>query len=67
MNRVREFREKKKVSFSQYHLAALSGIAQNRISLIERGLAKPSERETKEIAKALNLEMEAVFPNAKTS
>ena len=61
MNRIKELREKRKVSFSQYHLAALSEIAQNRIRLIERGLAKPSEGEKVKIAKALDCEVREVF------
>ncbi len=63
MNRIKELREMRKVSFSQYHLAALSGIAQNRISLLERGLAKASEGEMKRIALALGMNVEQVFNN----
>ena len=62
MNKLKEFREKRKVSFSQYHLAALSGVPQNRISLIERGLAKASQKEMKKITEALNVKLQDVFP-----
>jgi len=61
MNKIKELRENKRVSFSQYHLAALSGIAQNRISLIERGLVIPSEKEIEAIAKALGYEVKDIF------
>ena len=61
MNRLKELREKKKVSFSQYHLSTLTGIAQNRISLIERGLAKPSEGEMKRIAEAMGIGVKEIF------
>jgi transcriptional regulator with XRE-family HTH domain len=62
MNRIREMREIRKIGFSQYHLAALSGIVQNRISLIERGLVKPSKAEMEKISTALGAQVQEVFP-----
>jgi transcriptional regulator with XRE-family HTH domain len=43
---------------SQYVLANESGVHQGRISLIERGIVKPTLKERENLAKALNVKPE---------
>ena len=62
MNQIRELRESKMVSFSQYHLASLACIPQSRISLIERSLVVPKYEEKERIAKALEVTVEELWP-----
>lgn len=61
MTRLRKIREGRKVAFSQYHLAALSGVDQKRISLIERDLVRPRPDEKRRIAAALETTVEELF------
>ena len=63
MNRMREAREGKRVEFSQYHLSALTGISQKRISLLERNLMKPSMAELEKIAAVLECKPQEIFPD----
>lgn len=62
MNHLRRIREAKVVNFSQYHLAALTGIDQKRISLLERSLVEPKPEEKDQIANALGLAVEEIWP-----
>ncbi len=47
--------ERRKRFMSQWDLARSTGIIQTRLSLIERGEAKPKEQEIGAIAKALSI------------
>ncbi|HUU39673.1 MAG TPA: helix-turn-helix transcriptional regulator [Desulfatiglandales bacterium] len=47
---------------NQWDISVRTGIAQSRISLIERGYVVPKEGEKKRIAKALNHKIEDIFP-----
>lgn len=50
------FREARfKRGLTQYDLTLKTGIQQSKISLFERGYLKPSDDETRRIAKVLNL------------
>jgi len=49
---------------TQYDLQMRTGIAQCKISLIERGYLQPKEEEKKRLAKALGVEGQELFPQA---
>ena len=49
------------LELSQYEIEKLTGIAQTKISLIERGYREPSSDERKKLAKALRLEVKELF------
>jgi len=61
-----EYRFKKGIS--QYIIQAASGVFQSRLSLIENGLAKPTEKEMTAIADALGVEPnEIAWPTVRRS
>jgi len=47
---------------SQYDLASQTGIPQSRLSLIERGFFRPTQRQSEKIAEAVRSEPEKLFP-----
>jgi transcriptional regulator with XRE-family HTH domain len=62
MSRIRARREALRVEFSQHHLAKLTGIPQTKISLIERDLVDPTAEEREKIARALQCDVVALWP-----
>ena len=48
--------------FNQYDVALKTGIPQSKISLIERGYVAPKDDEKLRFAKALNCEVQEIFP-----
>jgi len=64
-NKLYETRVLRRIS--QYVIALKSGIQQSRISLIQNELVTPKEGEKQKIAKALNLEVEDIFPVEKAN
>ncbi|MGD1154034.1 MAG: helix-turn-helix transcriptional regulator [Syntrophales bacterium] len=59
MNRLREARFFKRMN--QYQLAISAGMHQSRISLIEKGYARPRPDEKKRLAQALGAKPEDLF------
>jgi transcriptional regulator with XRE-family HTH domain len=62
MNRIRELRVK--AGLSQVRLYFKSGVNWGSISLIERGLLVPSEKQKKHLARALKVGVGELFPVA---
>ena len=64
MNFLRQIRKQNGFR-SQWKLSLISSVAQSRISLMENGLVIPSKREKSSLSKALNINIEDIFPKKK--
>ena len=49
--------------FNQWDISIKTGIPQSRLSLMERGYVMPKDEEKKAIAKALQSNVEEIFPD----
>jgi len=54
------------IGYSQWMLSNFTSISQSRISLIEKGHVKPSQREKEKIIKALDVSLEDIFPTERS-
>ena len=64
MNFLRQIRKQNGFR-SQWKLSFVSSVAQSRISLMENGLIIPSKREKNSLSKALDINIEDIFPKKK--
>ena len=58
--KLREARFKKR--YNQWDVSLKTGIPQSKVSLIERGYVNPNEDEKKRLARALDCQIEEMFP-----
>jgi DNA-binding XRE family transcriptional regulator len=60
MNKLKELRQQK--GLTQYELARLIGRYQSKVWLWEKGYYRPKEREKREIARVLGVDVDEIFP-----
>ena len=60
MNRLKEIRQRK--GLTQYELGKLIGRYQSKVWLWERDYYRPNEKERREVARVLEVEVAEIFP-----
>jgi transcriptional regulator with XRE-family HTH domain len=60
-------RERVLRQMSLYDIRARTGISVSKLSLVERGIERPSEDEKRRLAKALGVQIHELFPKKETS